>query len=261
MQSKHYVTEVSSEKDIAQAVSVWERNLPLSAANWMEKYNWFYESNPFRKGKLWLLKLEGSEKAVGVGGIGYRRFNVNGKSLIGAIGVDFAVEKEYRTLGPALKLQKTIMESAQKDSDFLYSFPAKQAEAVLKYFKYHKLGEFTRLVKVLKSYDYLERMIKPRFLARALSIPADLLLQLRSMKSLRATGNVFHSDRLENSYPVYDGLWETVAGEGLLMGERTSAFVNWRYLECQYIKYEIFGIKDNNKALQAFIVYCLTGKQ
>ena len=261
MGSKYYVTEVASEQDIAQALSIWDSNLPLSTSKWLEKYNWFYKNNPYRKGKLWLLKLEGAEKTIGVGGVGYRRFNVNGKSLIGAMGVDFAVEKEYRTLGPALKLQKTIMESSKKNADFIYGFPAEQAEAVLKYFKFHKLGEFTRLVKVLKSGDYLERVINPRSLARTLSIPADLFLRLRSIKSLRASGNTFHSDRLEDSYPIYDRLWETVASEGLLMGERTSKFLDWRYLKCPTIKYRIFGVKDDNNALKGLIVYYLKGKR
>ncbi len=261
MQPKYYVKEVLNEKDIAQAVSIWDRNLPDFAGKWLEKYNWFYKSNPYRKGKLWLLKLKGSEKAIGVGGVGYRRFNVNGKSLIGAMGVDFAVEKEYRTLGPALKLQKTIMESSKKNADFIYGFPAEQAEAVLNYFKFHKLGEFTRIVKVLKSGDYLERVIKPRSFARALSIPADLFLRLRSIKSLRASGNGFHSDRFQDSYSFYDRLWEEVESQGLLMGERTSKFLDWRYFKCPNIKYEIFGLKTNDKALQGCIVYCLGKKQ
>jgi len=261
MGSKYYVTEVSSEQDIAQAVSIWNRNLPDSAGKWLEKYNWFYKSNPYRKGKLWLLKLEGAEKTIGVGGVGYRRFNVNGKSLIGAMGVDFAVEKEYRTLGPALKLQKTIMESSKKDADFIYGFPAEQAEAVLKYFKFHKLGEFTRLVKVLKSGDYLERVLKPRFLARTIAVPADLFLRLRSIKSLRAFGNTFHSDRLEDLYPIYDRLWERVASEGLLMGERTSKFLDWRYFKCPNTRFQIFGLKDDKNALKGPIVYYVKDKR
>ena len=81
MQSKYYVTEVSNKEDLAQAASIWERNLPVPVGTGMEKYNWFYERNPFRKDKLCLLKLEGTEKAVGVGGrgVGYRNFSVRGR--------------------------------------------------------------------------------------------------------------------------------------------------------------------------------------
>lgn len=126
MQSNYYVTEVSSEEDLAQAISLWERNLPTAKGDGIKKYQWFYEANPYTRASLWLLKYKGNDKAVGVGGVGFRRFSVRSKSLVGAIGVDLAVEKGHRSLGPALKLQRTIMEATERDVDFRYGF-SKQA--------------------------------------------------------------------------------------------------------------------------------------
>ena len=261
MQSNYYVKEVSSEEDLAQAISIWDRNLPLSAGHWMDKYNWFYESNPFRKGKLWLLKLEGTEKAVGIGGVGFRRFSVNGKPLIGAVGVDFAVNKDHRALGPALKLQRAIMECANKDADFLYGFPNKRSEVVLKHFGYHKIADFTRLVKVLRSNDFLQRFVKPGFLAKAVSIPVDLFLHLRSMKRPSAFGHELCFDDLKNQYSLFDDLWERIPRKSLLMGERSSRFLNWRYFKCPNIDYKTFGLKADDETLKGLIVYYLNEKQ
>jgi len=261
MQSDYYVTKVSSEEDLAQAISIWERNLGVPVETGKEKYHWFYETNPYRKGKLWLLKLKGSENAVGVGGIGYRRFWVKGNSLIGAISVDLAIEEKHRTLGPALKLQKTEIESAKKNSDFLYAFPSKQAEVILKHYGYEKIAEFTRLVKVLRSGNYLKRVVKPRFLAGAISIPADLLLRLRSMNTLWASGNVFQSDSFEDSFRFVDRLWNRIAQEGLLRGERSSEHLDWRYSKCPTYKYKVFGVRDKDNALQAVMVYLLQNKR
>lgn len=261
MQSEYYVTEVSSKEDINQAISLWKGNLSLPVGTWKDKYHWFYERNPYRKGKLWLLKFEGTEKAVGVGGIGYRRFAVKGESLIGAIAVDLAVQKKHRALGPALQIQKTEIEAAKKNSDFLYAFPSEQAEVILKHFGYEKIAEFTRLVKILRSADYLKRVVKPGFLAGAISIPVDLLLRLRSINTLWASGNVFHSDSLEGLYSSVDGLWNQIAQQGLLMGERSSGYLDWRYFKCPIDKYKVFGIKDKDNALQAAMVYFLQDKR
>jgi len=259
--SNYYVTEVSSEEDLAQAISIWESNLSVAQGDGIKKYQWFYETNPYQKGRLWLLKLRGSESAVGVGGVGYRRFSVKGKSLIGAIGVDFAVEKSHRVLGPAIKLQRTIMESTEMDVDFRYGFPSKQAEVISKHYGFEKIAEFTRLVKVLRSGNYLKRVVKQRFLAGAISIPADFLLRLRSMNILWASGNVFQYDSLENSYHLVDRLWNQITQQNLLMGERNSEYLDWRYFKCPTSKYKVFRLRDKDNALQGVMVYRLQNKR
>lgn len=261
MQSKYYITEVSSEEEVGQVTSIWESNLPVAHGDGIKKYQWFYQTTPYQKARLWLLKLRGSEKAVGVGGVGYRRFSIGDRSFVGAIGVDLAVEKGHRTLGPALKLQRTIMESAKMDADFLYGFPFNNADVILKHYGYQKIAEFTRLVKVLRSGNYLKSVVKPSFLSSAVSIPADLLLRVRSVKTLWASGNVFESDSLKDSYPLLDRLWNRIVQQGILIGERSSEYVAWRYFKCPEIKYRVFGIKDNDNSLQGVIVYFLQNKK
>jgi len=255
MKEKYYIKEVLNEDDVKQAVSFWERYLPVAEGIGIKKYDWFYQNNPYKKANLWLLKQKDSKKAIGVGGLGYRRFILKGEPLIGAIGVDFAIEKKYRTLGPALKLQRAIIESAKRNSDFLYGFPFNNADVILKYYKYQKIADFTRLVKILKSGNYLESVVKPKLLARAISIPADLLLWLRSIKTLRASENVFISETLEGLDHFVDKLWNLIAEQKLLMGERNLEYLNWRYFKCPEVNYKVFGIRNNEDSLQGFIVY------
>lgn len=261
MQLNYYVTEVSSEEDLAQAISLWERNLSMPVETAKDRYHWFYEANPYRKGRLWLLKLKGSQEAVGVGGVGYRSFSIRGKSLTGVVGVDFAVEKEHRALGPALKLQRTIMESTEIQADFRYSFPTKQAEVVLRHFGYQKIGDLTRLVKILRSSEYLQRVVRPRFLAKAVSIPVDFFSRLPSMKSRSTSGYEFYYGNVEDSYSLFDDLWERFERGNLLLGERTSKFLDWRYFKHPIIDYRTFGLKAYDGTLKSLIVYYLRGKR
>ena len=254
VESNYYVTEVSSKEDLTSAISIWESNLGGGPGSGLRKYQWFYQRNPYPT-KLWVMKLKGNHKAVGVGGVGYRPFYAGGKTLIGAMGVDFAIDREYRTLGPALQLQRTVIESATKDADFLYGFPSDRAEVLVKHAGYHKIGEFTRLIKVLRSRDYLEMAVKNRALAAVTSIPLDLLLRLRSISRLLVSGDYYSSDTFENTSHIYDLLWERLASEDLLMSERNSKFMDWRYFQCPEIKYKIFGLKDHANSLQAFIIY------
>ena len=257
--SKYYVAEVTNQEDLDQAISILKRN--LESRSWKEKHTWFYEKNPYRKGKLWLLKLKDSEKAVAVGGVGYRLFNIRGRSLVGAIGVDLAVEKEYRTLDPVLKLQHTIMESAKKEADFIYGFPSKQAMAVSKHFGYQKIGEFTRLIKILRSREYLEMFVKNRMLSIILSIPLDFFLRFRLVRSLFASKNYCFFDNIKDISDICDNLWEQLSTEDLLIGERSSSYFDWRYFKCPNANYKIFGLKDDHKPINGFIVYYRDGKK
>ena len=261
MQPDYYVSEVSTKEDLAQAISLWQRNFSMAVDTGMERFHWFYETNPYRKGRLWLLKLKDGEKAVGVGGVGYRRFSVSGRSLIGVVGVDFAVDKEHRALGPALKLQRAIMESTEMETDFRYSFPTKQAQVVLKYFGYHKIGDLTRLVKILRSSEYLQRVVRPAFLAKVISIPVDFFLRLRSIMNRTAPGYEFYSGNVEDSHSLFGDLWERFARGNLLLGERTSNFLDWRYSKCPTTDYRIFALKAHNEDLKGFIVYYLQGQR
>ena len=261
MQPDYYVSEVSTKEDLTQAISLWERNLSMPVETGAEKYHWFYETNPYRKGRLWLLRLKDSEKAVGVGGVGYRRFNVSGWSLMGVAGVDFAVDREHRALGPALKLQRAIMESTETEADFRYSFPTKQAQVVLKYFGYHKIGDLTRLVKILRSSEYLHRVVRPTFLAKVISIPVDFFLRLRSIRSNTAPGYEFYSGSVEDLHSLFDYPWESFARGHLVLGERSSSFLDWRYSKCPTTDYRIFALKAHNEDLKGFIVYYLQGQR
>jgi len=153
------------------------------------------------------------------------------------------------------------MESTEMDVDFRYGFPSKQAEVISKHYGFEKIAEFTRLVKVLRSGNYLKRLVKQRFLAGAISIPADFLLRLRSMNILWASGNVFQSDSLENSYHLVDTLWNQITQQNLLMGERSSEYLDWRYFKCPTDKYKVFGVRDKDNALQGVMVYLLQNKR
>jgi len=107
MKEKYYIKEVLNEDDVKQAVSFWERYLPVAEGIGIKKYDWFYQNNPYKKANLWLLKQKDSKKAIGVGGLGYRRFILKGEPLIGAIGVDFAIEKKIPHTWAGIKITKS----------------------------------------------------------------------------------------------------------------------------------------------------------
>lgn len=259
MGSKYYACPASTEEDVGQAITLWERNLGVQWGR--EKYRWFYQTNPFRPGTLLLLKLAGTEEAVGVGGIGYRRFQVRGKTLVGAMGVDFAVDREHRSLGPALKLQRAIMETAQQEADFIYGYPNERSQAILKHFGYHQIAAYARLVKVLRSERFLRKEIKPAFGAKLLSIPADLWLRFKLVKAHPGYGQKRFLDGSEPDQAQLDQLWTRLCERGLLMGDRSASYLKWRYLECPNIAYQIYAFLNEEGTMEGCLVYFLREKQ
>jgi GNAT superfamily N-acetyltransferase len=255
MTLNYFVTEASDEQSVSQALTLWERNLSIPIETGKSKYQWYYKMNPYREGKLWLLKIKEGRKTVGTAGVGYRRFRIDHKPLMGALIADLSVDKEHRTLGPALQLQRAIVEHAKKHCDFLYAFPNRRAAAVLRRVGYRKVGDFARLAKVLKTGSYVKRIIKSQALARIISAPIDILLHIWISRALLVGGNELCSDNIAPLRTSLEALWKQIMTQYDIVGERTVEFLNWRYFKCPDIEYRLFGLRDKAEELNQYLIY------
>lgn len=244
----------NNKRDI---ISLWKRNFPDLPE---ERYKWIYEDNPAGRASCWLLKETEQNKIVGATALFPRRVFVHGKQMIAGIAGDFVIDREHRTLGPALLLLKAILSiSNGKETpfNFLYGFPNKISEPVLLKAGYKILGEIHSLTKPLRSHYYLKKHANIPFITRGLSFFVDFGLKIFSKKNFR--NNDFEVDILTSFDHRFDIFWASVSNQFAMIGERTSSYLNWRFIKSPHKNYHAFAqIQKKDRAISGYIVYNIT---
>jgi hypothetical protein len=234
--------------------SVWDENYPGVLKN---RFEWLYNNNPAGPASVWLLKYEKTKKYVGVAAIFPRIFAIDGKSFIGGIAGDLVVNTNHRTLGPALQIQKRIISGALREGyDFLYAFPNKSSEPVLKKVGYKKLGQKVRLVKVLKTRQHLSKLPFLKKMVYILCPLFDAILRMHIYKMMLFTKNDSMFEELKDFDNRFDHLWQKASKQFSFVGQRSSKYLRWKFLDNPGNKNRIFALIEQNKEdVKGYIVY------
>lgn len=236
-------------RDREAVLHIWHGNLGQDA-RMRAKYDWFYLGCPFGAPLVQLLYQGTGSVPVGVCSAGRRRMRWQGREISAGVLVDLAVNREHRSLGPALMLQQSLIETGRRELDLLYGFPNPKAAPVFKRIGYRKLGEMQRHARVLKHARYLRRRM-PAFAALPLGMLADLAIVARdAMRSLFARRpRAGWSDRADASF---DTLWQGSAhGRGLL-GVRDAAHARWRFDASPLARTRYLLLRDRLGELEAW---------
>src|ERR1700722_3995111 len=98
------VRPVNFETDREEMVELLQRNLTDLAH--AARFEWFYRRNPAGPSYSWFAVDEAAGRAVGVASLISRAMWLGPEvAICGHVG-DFAIDKAYRSLGPAVQLQR-----------------------------------------------------------------------------------------------------------------------------------------------------------
>jgi hypothetical protein len=229
---------------------IWGANLQLEATA-AEKFAWMYRDAPDRPEAVFLLHAgdgDAGALAIGTAGVGIRRLAVGDRELRAGLLGDLAVDREHRSVMPALTLVREVKAWALGALDVAYGFPNKLAEGVFKRVGYKSLGTITRYARVLRHARYLDDVGDPELarlpaaarpvakatLARpalasviAHGIDAAVIARggarlARAMSRLRLAWPAQLDDRL-------DALWAAARGDYAVVAPRTAQFLTWRF--------------------------------
>ena len=116
------VREADLNAERAMLIEAFSRYLtPLSDNH---RYDWLYLENPDGCAQIWVAHDAEGDQVIGSGTAIPRRLYVGGIEKLGCIFADFWIHPQYRSLGPALKLQRACMESmASGRFALFYDFP------------------------------------------------------------------------------------------------------------------------------------------
>lgn len=217
------------------------------------KLRWYYERNPEGLPQSFFLRSDGSPTAVGVAAMARHRMRLGAESLVAGFILDFVVEPEHRSFFPALLLQKELLRHGKEAYAVVFGMPGDRAEAVVRRAGYRCVGQMVRLVRVLRSRDFLSRFL-PGWLSALLGPAIDhTLLATASLHGLLNSGYLWEwRDRPDADF---DALWERAAPSETLIGVRDSAFLTWRFVESPLHVHRFFAVlAKKDRRLVAYAV-------
>lgn len=235
-------------RDRAAIEAVWNSGLCC------DRYRYqFYLNNPAGDGRIWRLN-DGGGGLVGALGLHPRRFSVEGRACtIGAIG-NQAVEPAFRSAGPAVKMQRALLGSlAAAGYPFAIGATSK-AGPVLKRAGCQVVGDVQRWVKPLRTGQKLAGTLKHRWLGCVAGGLLDTALRLTARETYAPRPGNFTCGFTNGFDARFDDLWQRAACQFGITGERTSSYLNWRYLKNTDEPRQIFCAESKQEGLLGYLV-------
>ncbi len=149
--------------------------------------------------------------------------------------------------------------TAEHELALIYAFPDAKSGPVLRRVGYQALGDLGRWAKPLRSVEYLPGWLRRGLARKTLAVAADLLLRLRSPETFyrRPAGlRVWVTDHFDTRF---DALWRKASPQFPIIGERTSAYLGWRFGRCPHAVHRVFCLSGADEELLAYLVYSRRG--
>src|SRR5260370_41228136 len=117
---------------------------------------------------------------VGAAGALPRRIRSRGKVVRGYVLGDFCVHPDYRSLGPAVALQKCVLEDLSREgAGFVFDFPSTSMLAIYRRLRIQPQDSAIRFAKPLRADRQIRKRIRNQAAARTLAVAANAGLRLR----------------------------------------------------------------------------------
>ena len=245
----------SVEKDREELLKFWNENHEKDLNG---KYQWIYEGNPAGKATVFLVRDNQKGECVGCLAVFPRQISIKGTNLRAAVVGDLLVHKVHRILGPALKLEKSLISSVQeKEFDLVYGFPNKKSELVMKLAGFECLGSYIRMFRLINTSEPLQKLHFPKFITRVFSPMLNIALKLCVLETWYRSNGRFTCEEIGRFDERFDQLWRKSQSRFEVVGERTSKYLTWKFLENPNAKHKIFAICTPDKTeVRGYIIYC-----
>lgn len=243
--------------DRAALVVLLRRDLnPLYDAR---RFDWLYTQNPAGPAQAWVATDTMTGAIVGTSAAFPRRMSLQGQEHTGWVLGDFCMQENYRSLGPALQLQRACMAAVDTGLvPFWYDFPSTSMMAVYTRLRITPFRQMLRLAKPLRVDRKIQEVIPVAGLARGLSAVGNLFLRLRGP-------HVGNPERITVAVAggAYDDAFTRLAHEGGQQGgvwlQHSSTYLNWRYLQNPFCRYECMTARRQGH-LVGYVVFTQTGE-
>lgn len=245
------VERVAPEQARDELLRLWADNLKI-VGGVDRKFDWLYREAPELPDSVFLLAADrdGARQWVGTAGVGVRAVRVLGTELRGALLADLAVDREHRSVMPALALVRAVKAWAlgEGGAGLAYGFPNQHAEGVFKRIGYQPLGTIGRWARVLRHASYASR-VKDASIPRMPAAVRRVVDRAADVRAIAAVaGGAVDVVRLAAIAPTavqaarkiklawldtaderIDQIWDGAKDDYDVCGVRSARFLRWRF--------------------------------
>ena len=242
-------------EDRAQLIALLERNFPSLETH----FQWRHEDNPAGPGWSWVLYDRRTGAIGAMTSVSPRPMYVDGKAVLcGQVG-EFVVDKSYRSLGPAVMLQRATFQPVDSGAlAFCYDCPPDDRGMST----FVRLGmrprcELTRYAFLLRGDEVLKKKLGKRAWTKPVIVGANLLLSMRRVNHGISGLEVSSlNGRFGDEFTCLDKI---VPSSGIIRLSRSAELLNWRFRKRSDVKFEVLVARRGGELL-AFLVFLEYGE-
>ncbi len=240
---------LDSDRDLL--ITLYRRHLAADYAE--ERFDWLYQRGPHGQAFAWIASDSANGEPIGAAAAFPRKVYCHGQAKLGFVLGDFCMNEKYRSLGPSLQLQRACVEAARLDPfEFFYDFPSTAMMAVYKRLGVVQTCSLVRWVKLLRMETKLQPLVRSKTISKVVSTAANAVL---AQVGWKGDENACELELLQGpcseEFTHFDGQVQARVG---IQTARTTAYLNWRYLDPAAPKHLILTARRQG-ALVGYVVY------
>lgn len=212
------------------------------------RFEWSYYQNPFGQPRAWLAIDESSSRTIGMVAAFPRKMLVKGNALQGWNGGDTSIDKDFRTLGVAIKLRRAVQAPVDRgEMALLYSHPVDRMRVVLEKIGHQTIGSFVRHGAILRAEPFVQKFLGRNPLSSVIAGVANVFPPLqwsprfisRQWRLRRQSEKKFGSE--------FDDLFARVAPRYAVLNVRDAEFLHWRFVQNPLVQdFQIYRLEREN---------------
>jgi hypothetical protein len=222
-----------------------------------KRFEWLYEKNPHGAARVWLAIDSRRDMIVGTAAAFPRVMQVSGKDVICWNLGDFAIDRNFRSLGPGILLQKACLGPVLKgEIPFFYDHPSDSMMAIYKRLGISESGWVQRFAKPLRIDQKLENLFVKGVITRGVGKVGNWLLEVRDH---RICYKHHYDVAIHDGYfsEEFTDLDKRVSRRYRVCGRRTAEYLNWRYSENPLSRYQVLTVRNQGE-LRAYAIFVCT---
>lgn len=222
-------------------------------------FEWRFLKRPGSIRPLFLWAETASGEKIGSLSLVPHDYVVNGAPLrLGILG-DISVSGQWRGKGVAGRMFDYLAAAnVTGDLKTCIVLPNHEAARPLEKTGWKKVTRLERYVKVLRSEDSLGRLLGKDTLAKALSPALNAAFKLSYGEVFVGPGSGYKGAVTNTFDGRFDGLWEALDKENVILGMRNREYLTWRYSMHPATKYDVFALtfRDELCGYMVFNINC-----
>jgi Acetyltransferase (GNAT) domain len=223
------------------------------------RYEWLYCKNPEGTARVWVACEAATGMIIGMAAAFPRRIEERGKEVRGYVLGDFCIHPDFRSLGPALALQRRSLEDLSKEgAGYVFDFPSASMLAIYKRLRIAPQESAIRFAKPLRADRQIESRISNKAARRTLAVAANVALRLRDAGLSRSVAWTITEETAPCGEEFTFATRRWAPRMGLCAG-RSADYLNWRFLQHPQRRYHFLTARKDGR-LCGYLIYHWAGE-